>query len=265
MCPRGARLISGQGGLLATAKIVAHCLLIESGNELVLVDTGLGTGDAQDPGRLGQPFRAALRPRPCMEETAVRQVEALDLDPRDVRHIIVTHLDLDHAGGLGDFPDATVHVHAPELAAAMSPPLTERLRYVPAQWAHGPRWAEHTVDGESWLGFESVRLLDELEAEIALVPLAGHSIGHAGVAVAAGDGWLLHCGDAYFHHQEMATLPHCPPGLRLFQSVVGHDARARAANQARLRELVREHGEIRAFCAHSPVELARERARAPGA
>ena len=28
----------------------------------------------------------------------------------DVRHILVTHLDFDHAGGLPDFPDAVVHV-----------------------------------------------------------------------------------------------------------------------------------------------------------
>ena len=265
MCPRGARLLAGQGGLRAEAELVAHCLLIESGNELVLVDTGFGTGDVADPERLGQPFRAAIQPRLRIEDTAQRQITALGLRPDDVRHIVLTHLDVDHAGGLGDFPNAQVHVHRPELATALSPPLTERLRYVPAQWAHGPHWIEHTVEGDRWFGFESVKLVAELEAEIALIPLSGHSVGHSGVAVNAGDGWILHAGDAYFHHQEMATPPSCPPGLRLFQNVVGHDQRARRANQRRLRELVREHGdEVRVFCAHSPVELARERARGPG-
>ncbi|MGC1814984.1 MAG: hypothetical protein WA696_12670, partial [Solirubrobacterales bacterium] len=44
MCPRGARLLSGHGGLVEPTKIVAHCLLIEADGELVLVDTGFGLG-----------------------------------------------------------------------------------------------------------------------------------------------------------------------------------------------------------------------------
>jgi glyoxylase-like metal-dependent hydrolase (beta-lactamase superfamily II) len=35
-------------------------------------------------------------------------------DPKDVRHIVLTHLDFDPAGGLGDFPHATVHMLADE-------------------------------------------------------------------------------------------------------------------------------------------------------
>ncbi len=264
MCPVGARLLAGHGGLLATTRLVAHCLLVESGNELVLVDTGFGTGDVADPGRLGQPFRAMTRPQLHTEDTAIHQIRALGLDPDDVRHIAVTHLDLDHAGGLGDFPGAKVHVHGPELASALSPPLTERQRYVPAQWAHGPDWAEHAVDGDRWFGFESVTLLPELDVEIALVPLVGHSVGHTGVAVNAGEGWMLHAGDAYFHHQEMSTPPSCPPGLRLFQNIVGYNRKDRRANQERLRELIRsQDDDVRVFCSHSPVELAREQTHEP--
>jgi glyoxylase-like metal-dependent hydrolase (beta-lactamase superfamily II) len=240
--------------------MVAHCLLIEAGGELVLVDTGFGTDDATNPKRLGAPFRLMLQPRPRLDETAVRQVTALGLDPADVRHIVVTHLDLDHAGGLGDFPEAEVHVHSPELRAALAPPLTERLRYVKAQWAHGPRWAEHRVEGDDWFGFGSVTLLEGIGAEIALVPLLGHSIGHSGVAVRDERGWLLHCGDAYFNHREVQTPHSCPPALRVFQNLVGHDQKARRANQERLRELARVHGgEVRLVCSHDPHELERER------
>jgi len=31
LCPHGALLINGEGGLLAPAKVVCHCLLIEAG------------------------------------------------------------------------------------------------------------------------------------------------------------------------------------------------------------------------------------------
>jgi glyoxylase-like metal-dependent hydrolase (beta-lactamase superfamily II) len=115
--------------MLEKTKIVAHCLLIEAGGELVLVDTGFGLGDCSNPGRLGRPFRALVAPVCEERESAIRQVEALGHDPGDVRHIVTTHLDLDHAGGIGDFPEAQVHVFAAELAAARSPSLTERTRY----------------------------------------------------------------------------------------------------------------------------------------
>jgi glyoxylase-like metal-dependent hydrolase (beta-lactamase superfamily II) len=257
MCPRGARLLAGRGGLLAPTTLVAHCLLIEAGDGLVLIDTGFGTGDVADPKRLGQPFRAMVRPQCDPGETAIRQIEGLGVDPGDVRHVAVTHLDLDHAGGLGDFPSADVHVFGAELAAAKAPPLRDKSRYVSAQWSHGPRWVEYEVDGDSWFGFESVRLLPDLDVEIAMVPLAGHSAGHVGIAVKTGEGWLLHCGDAYFHKDEVATPHSCPPGLRVFQNLVQHDGKARRHNQERLRELAHEHrDDVRLICSHDPDELA---------
>ena len=249
-------MLAGEGGLVATTQLVAHCLLIEAGGELVLVDTGFGTGDAADPGRLGRPFRALVRPICDVAETAVRQIEDLGFDPADVRHVLITHLDLDHAGGLSDFPNADVHVFAPELAAATSPSMRERSRYIGAQWAHGPNWVKHEVDGDSWLGFDSVRLLPDVDAEIAMVPLVGHTRGHAGIAVNEGDGWLFHCGDAFFHHKEVATPPSCPPGLRLFQRLTVVDESRRRHNQERLRELAREHrDDVRLICSHDPTLL----------
>jgi glyoxylase-like metal-dependent hydrolase (beta-lactamase superfamily II) len=237
--------------------MIAHCLLIEAGDSLVLVDTGFGTGDAADPSRLGRPFRAMVRPQCDLAETALRRLGALGFKPEDVGDIVMTHLDLDHAGGLGDFPDARVHVFASELAAAMAPTLRERSRYVPAQWAHGPDWNEHSVEGDSWFGFESARLLPDLDAEVAMVPLAGHSSGHTGIAVKEARGWLLHCGDAYFHQGEVSTPPSCPPGLRLFQKLNAHDGAKRMQNQERLRELAREHSdEVRLICSHDPGLLA---------
>jgi glyoxylase-like metal-dependent hydrolase (beta-lactamase superfamily II) len=256
MCPRGARGLRGTGGWLAETKLVAHCLLIESGGSLVLVDTGFGSGDCDDPGRLGQPFRALIRPICDVGETAERRVRALGFDPADVRDIVVTHLDLDHAGGLGDFPAARVHVFAPELDAALAPSLRERSRYLPAQWAHHPTWVPHRTEGDDWFGFESVRVLPDLEAEVALVPLVGHTRGHTGVAVSGGDGWLMHCGDAFFHRDEVATPHSCPPVLAAFQALTGYDGRARRHNQERLRELGRRHGdEVDLICSHDPALL----------
>ncbi len=269
LCPHGGRLIGGEGGLLSRASVICHCLLIESSGGLVLVDTGFGREDARNPAQLGQPFRLALQPRPRLEETAIAQVEALGFAAADVRHVVATHLDVDHAGGLPDFPEADVHVLAPELREALHPSLRERSRYVGgAHWKHGPRWVEHDSEagGDSWFGFESIRVLPGLDVEVALIPLIGHSRGHSGVAVNAGGRWLLHCGDAYFNHGEVATPPSCPPGLRVFQRVLASDHKARVANAERLRALAASHGdEVSLFSAHDPHELAREQAASAAA
>jgi glyoxylase-like metal-dependent hydrolase (beta-lactamase superfamily II) len=262
LCPYGGRFFSGEGGL-GPAKMICHCLLVEAGDFLVLVDTGFGADDMRHPyRRLGVPFVAGFNVKPDPAETAIEQIRALDLDPADVRHIACTHLDLDHAGGLPDFPAADVHVFEPEREAAVDPSLRDRLRYPACHLEHGPRWATHTVEGDSWFGFESVRVLPGVDPEILLIPLLGHSSGHSGIAIRDASGWVLHCGDAYFHHAEMADPPSCPPGLRAFQAVMADDRGARRSNQERLRELARSHGdEVTMFCAHSHVELEREQVR----
>jgi glyoxylase-like metal-dependent hydrolase (beta-lactamase superfamily II) len=250
--------------MLERALVVCHCLAIETGEGLVLIDTGFGMEDARNPGQLGGVFRALMKPRPRFETTALEQLEALGFGASDVRHIVTTHLDLDHAGGLPDFPQAEVHLLAAELEAALHPALSDRLRYIGgAHWKHGPRWVTHGTGGDEWNGFESVRILPGLDQEMLLVPLLGHSRGHTGVAIQAEDGWLLHCGDAYFHHDEIATPPSCPPMLRLFQNLTASDNDARKANQERLRELAARNGDgLTLLCSHDPHELEREQARA---
>jgi glyoxylase-like metal-dependent hydrolase (beta-lactamase superfamily II) len=265
MCPRGRRFLTGEGSLLAAGRLVCHVLLVEAGDGLVLVDTGFGSADVEDPHRLPLPFRGAVRPQLRSAETAQSQIRALGLDPGDVRHIVLTHLDIDHAGGLPDFPQAEVHLFAREHETRQSPPLRERIRYASAAhgWAHGPRWVPHQVEGDDWFGFESVRVLPGSNAELLLIPLVGHTLGHTGIALREGDGWLLHCGDAYFYRDEVSTPPRCPPGLRAFQNLTQANGRRRRANQERLRELAGRHApEVELICSHDPVLLDRAQAAA---
>ncbi len=263
MCPVGRRLLAGEGGYLEPARLVCHVLLIELDDGLALVDTGLGETDVHRPGALNPGIRLALRPKRVAAETALSQVKALGFDPADVRHIVLTHADFDHAGGIGDFPAAQVHLSAREHQVLLAPPLRERVRYAVAahDWAHGPKWVAHDIGGDDWFGFESVRVLPGSGADVAMIPLPGHSLGHAGIAVRRGDGWLLHAGDAFFHHGQVESPPHCPPGLIVFQSLVQADNKQRQANLERLRELAaRRSDRITVVCSHDPTQLEQQQA-----
>lgn len=242
--------------------------LIETDRGLVLVDTGYGSEDVRHPHpRLSKTWRALLNIRFRPEETALHQVKALGYSPADVRHIVLTHLDFDHAGGIEDFPNARVHVMERERDAAEHKRrgFVARRRYRPAQWDDVRDWGTYAGGGEPWFGFDSVRQLDGLPPEILLIPLPGHTWGHAGVAVRTGQAWVLNAGDAYFYRGEM-TLDHpsCTPGLRFYQRLMEVDRAARLGNQDRLRRLKREHGdEVTIFCSHDELELEAMQGLAP--
>jgi glyoxylase-like metal-dependent hydrolase (beta-lactamase superfamily II) len=262
-CPLGGRLMDGKS-LRLRGRLTNHSLLVETAAGLVLVDTGLGLRDVADPrGRLSHFFLALVSPDFREDMTAVRQVRALGFDPSEVRHIVLTHLDFDHAGGLDDFPQATVHLMAREKDSAVAQAtLLDRMRYRPQQWSTIRNWRVYSAgDGERWHGLERVRALGGVPPDIVMVPLPGHTRGHAGVAVRGPDGWMLNAGDAYFFHREMEAQPKCTPGLRFYQAMMEKDHAARVRNQQRIRELA-VSGQVKVFCSHDVVEFERLAGRA---
>jgi glyoxylase-like metal-dependent hydrolase (beta-lactamase superfamily II) len=241
---------------------VLYCLLVETNDGLVLVDTGFGLNDyAQPTGRMR--LFTWLMGTPCdPEETAIRQVARLGFAAEDVRHIILTHLHLDHAGGLPDFPEAQVHILRAEYEAAMHPLGLIEHAYEPAQWAHGPRWVLHEDGDRQWYGFDCIPIVAGLLPEILMIPLPGHTRGHCGVAVATPQGWLFHCGDAAspFHR---AADPHQVEDTRqpLNRLPDWIPLRLLGPHVPRLRALVRDRGgEVTVISAHDTDSLTRYQA-----
>jgi len=240
---------------LPRVETIVYCLLVETDDGLVLVDTGFGLQDYTQPTRLMRLFTALMRTPRDPGETAVHQVAGLGFAPEDVRHIVCTHLHLDHAGGLPDFPWAKVHLYRLEYDAAMERRGFLGQLYRPEHWAHGPEWVPHDLGGGSWFDFACMPIAEALTPQILLVPLVGHTPGHCGVAVQTGSGWLFHCGDAVPPFYPAAD-PYHPGDVQpnwMARSLVGTHASS-------LQALVREHGDkVRLISGHDNVRFAQYR------
>jgi glyoxylase-like metal-dependent hydrolase (beta-lactamase superfamily II) len=217
------------------------CILAETNDGLVLIDTGPGLADYRQPPPILRLFRIITKVPLDPDEASSRQVVRLGFKLEDVRHVVLTHMHFDHCGGLGDFPQATVHVHRLEHEAFLGGPrhFTD-LAYVRHHLAHKPSLALYEDRGEHWKGLPAIRL--PFEPEMWLIPLHGHTRGHCGVAMDTGAGWHFHVGDA----GPVALEDYAPAWLVNF--VMG-------PHTDRLREFSRRHPEVHITTGHMWLEF----------
>jgi glyoxylase-like metal-dependent hydrolase (beta-lactamase superfamily II) len=236
-----------------TRAMPCHCVIFQIDERIILLDSGFGTREMLEPNRLlGDDALFKLGHVIDLRLTAYERLKSRGLRPEQVTDIILTHMDNDHAGGVHDFPDATIHVSKEELDNYDS--TRPRGPYKPYQISHLTKFKTYEQTDERWfdLAARSLQLSGDLEAK--LVPLPGHTSGHCGVAYREEGKWSLHAGDAYFDSK--INFEENAPGLPLeiaFQT----SANARQASLRQLRTLRIEHGnEVKLFCTHDQQEFA---------
>jgi glyoxylase-like metal-dependent hydrolase (beta-lactamase superfamily II) len=255
--------LNGSGKLFGRGLGVIHCLLVDTGDGLILVDSGYGTQDYNNPTPLVSAFNKAIGLVNDPNECAVKQVVALGYQPEDVQDIFLTHMHLDHSGGLPDFPHARVHVYEAEYKKALHSTGIESYVYIDQHWAHVPDWQVHRLEGDTWRGLDCTPTVRINGVEVFLVPMPGHSVGHSAIVVhlLSEDRWLIHAGDGYgFHGQIDPVRPHYPPFHWLFRPLFFSHRVTRSmfkydAQFIRLRKEL--GGRIEIFCAHNPFEYER--------
>lgn len=223
-------------------RIGAVCLLAETNQGLLLVDTGLGLHDYRNPSRMVRDFMNVMRAVRDPETAVANQIARMGYKSEDVRHIVLTHLHPDHAGGLPDFPQAHVHVFRREYEAWQHPQKILEIAYNKADFAHGPNWQLHPLQGERWYDFDAVRL-PGIEPEIWLVPLPGHTSGHCGVALQTETGWMFQCGDSVPVNLQFDFWP-----VLLYRPTIG-------SHVPRLKAFAKSHPEVRLIGGHMWLEF----------
>lgn len=246
MRPLGGALWERESRGVGPARLACRCLVVEGGADgPILVDTGFGPADFTVPDRLAMSMRLMDRPALPPGSSALARLRLLGIEPEAVRHVVMTHLDFDHAGGLTDFPWATVHVTAAEARAARARDgLKARLRWRPAQWPAA--FAEHEAPADDVLGLPS---LGGLPGGLRFLPLPGHSPGHAGVAIPLEDQWVVHVGDAVFDLAELEGPGRARPLALAYELAMQVDPAQRLASAETVRRLA---GRAALVCTHDP-------------
>jgi glyoxylase-like metal-dependent hydrolase (beta-lactamase superfamily II) len=241
---------------------IIHCLLIDTGDGLVLIDTGYGTKDYTNPTRMVRTFNQVIGLVNDIEESALRQVIALGYDQIDVKDIFLTHMHLDHTGGLPDFPHAKIHVYEKEYQMAMNGKGLESKVYINEHWAYDPDWEVHCLEGDQWYGLEITPAVTINEVEFFFIPFLGHTHGNCSVVVhLPNDHWIIHAGDTYgFHGQIHPLKPFYPPLQWLFRPIflLHRVTRSFFRYDKHFQHFQRELGEkIIIFNSHDPHEFDR--------
>ena len=179
--------------------------LIDTGSEVILVDTGFQTGFAAPAKKLGAPLYMGEKVADYMDAFA-----ATGYKPEQVTKILVTHKHPDHTAALQYFPDAKVYI-APEDADAIK---LEGDNIVRAQY------------GEPFKNFPNAQ---QVADGIWFIEAKGHTKGNS-IVIAESDGLY------YMFHGDVT---YCDAALKANKlSIVFEDKDAARQTLDRVRQFI---------------------------
>jgi N-acyl homoserine lactone hydrolase len=246
----GGRLARLRAGLrVGPDALLSPCLAFVVGHPTagtILIDTGLHPAALADPAAdFGFPMRllfAGLQPEAPAFDV---QLRALDVDPAEVTHVVMTHLHVDHTSGMRLLPQATFTCDRREWTATRRRFAAAR-GYVAGHLPPATRMRLVDFDRDGLPHGPFAKTIDLLgDGAIRLIATPGHTPGHLSVLLAVADRPpVLIAGDAAY------TLD----GIdRLTLPMITDDDHASRRTLTELRAFRHEHPEALVVPSHDPL------------
>jgi glyoxylase-like metal-dependent hydrolase (beta-lactamase superfamily II) len=158
-----------------------YAWMIDHPEGVIVVDTGQGTHLLDGVRSLHPYLRWEVMFRIERDEEIGPQLRALGVGPRDVKRVVLTHLHIDHDGGLAHFPESDILVSREELHTARG--WAGRVRgYLPNRW---PPWFNPSpldLTPEAFGPLAGSRRVTAA-GDVIAVATPGHTAGHLSVIV----------------------------------------------------------------------------------
>jgi N-acyl homoserine lactone hydrolase len=184
-----------------TEWLPTYAWVIDHPEGIIAVDTGQGAHLLESGKSLHPYLRWEVAFRIEREQEIGPQLRALGIGPRDVKRVILTHLHMDHDGGLAHFPNSEILVAPGELQTARG--MLGRIRgYLPQRW---PSWFDPKplalTDGPSGPFAKSRRLTQA--GDVIAVATPGHTADHISIIIQDSEITYFLAGDTSYNEELM--------------------------------------------------------------
>ena len=191
--------------------------VLRRGKEVILVDSGYDRAEAQ------------RRDRPILREPG-EALASLGLRPEDITTLIVTHLHYDHAGGLSQFPNATIHLQESEMIYATGPCMCHGTLKMPFTADHICEVIQRLYSGRLVFHKGDGQVADGVTVHC----IGGHSRGLQSVRVKTDSGWICLASDAAHYYENAFLKKPFPIVVDLENMLVGFDTITSLASRPEL-------------------------------
>jgi len=183
----------------------------------ILVDTGYDNAES------------VRRDRPVQIEPAQALAE-IGIAPESIDNAIITHLHYDHAGGLGHFPNASLHLQEAEMVYATGPCMCHSVLQYPFTVDHVCDMVRRVYDGKV--------IFHDGDATVApgvtVHKVGGHSRGLQVVRVETEQGPVVLASDAAHYYENYERRSPFPLVVDVEDMLKGYDVLQQLAGERHL-------------------------------
>ena len=213
--PGGARLVAA--ALTRSGSVTVPCpayLVHHPSAGPFLVDTGLHPSVAAKPtANMGGVIARFGRLRLGQGEDLPTQLRSRGIDAKAIRLVVMTHLHVDHASGMSEFPGATFVVAEEEWIDATTGSRPLLRGYRPSHFNYAFDYRTLSYDGEHISSYSTFGRTFDLfgDGSVRLAFTPGHTAGHQAVICRLAEHDLVIAGDAIYTLRQLDDDDALPP------------------------------------------------------